>query len=277
MERLQSVRAYMPPHQPTAPARRIRRRHRAMCDGAVILTLLMLIAATAGCERSGRYPSERAASLAAGRMPARQGERSVQDVLDALEPAATRKLRQAGREHGIDWPPKRLTLLAFKQERSLEVWGANAEGAFARLGRYRILAASGRGGPKRRQGDKQVPEGFYRLPELNPNSAYHLSIRVDYPNTEDSLNAAIPFEKMGGDIYIHGSDVSIGCLAIGDDAIEELFCLAAQVPASGRRIIIAPLDFRRRPKAPLPPGEPWVLDLYRRIIRELRAFPPPLR
>jgi murein L,D-transpeptidase YafK len=128
-------------------------------------------------------------------------------------------------------------------------------------------------GPKRREGDLQVPEGFYRLPELNPRSSYHLSIRVDYPNGDDIAHAAVARGDMGGDIYIHGSDVSIGCMALGDRAIEELFLMAAMVPEPSRRIIISPYDFRRSPRAPLPRSEGWVTELYRRIIAELRAFP----
>lgn len=198
--------------------------------------------------------------------------REVADVTELFEEIARERYAPSCRRAGIAWPPQRLVLLAFKREKMLEVWGANQSGRYARLGSHRVLAASGGDGPKRRQGDKQVPEGFYDLTELNPNSAYHLSIRVDYPNTEDIGNSAISLPAMGGDIYIHGDDVSIGCLAIGDRGIEELFTLAALVPPGKRRIIIAPFDFRRHPAAPLPDEKEWVLKMYRRMKTALREF-----
>jgi hypothetical protein len=200
-------------------------------------------------------------------------ERTVPWVVERLGPAVGPALKARCGAKKIAWPPARLTILAFKRERRMEVWGANASGPFAMLKSYTILAASGGMGPKRREGDLQVPEGFYRLPELNPRSSYHLSIRVDYPNGDDIAHAAVARGDMGGDIYIHGSDVSIGCMALGDRAIEEVFLMAAMVPESSRRIIIAPYDFRRSPRAPLPRSEGWVAELYKRIIAELRGFP----
>lgn len=184
---------------------------------------------------------------------------------DRFHPVCTRK--------GIPWPPARIVLLAFKREKLLEVWGAAATGSYRRLATYRVLASSGHAGPKRREGDRQVPEGFYHLTELNPNSDFHLSLRVDYPNADDIRNSKLAHGAMGGDIYIHGNRVSIGCLALGDNAIEELFPLAAQVPAAQRRIIIAPFDFRRHPKDPYPKEERWVHALYDSIRKELKAFP----
>ena len=124
-------------------------------------------------------------------------------------------------------------------------------------------------------GHLQVPEGFYALPLLNPDSRYHLSIRVDYPNADDVRHSKVPRDEMGGDIYIHGSNASIGCLAMGDPAIEELFCLAAQVEPDDREIILAPVDFRRRPDFTLPEEEPRVEVLYERIRLRLAGFPPP--
>lgn len=91
-----------------------------------------------------------------------------------------------------------------------------------------MLAASGGPGPKLREGDLQVPEGVYRLTAFNPNSSYHLSLRVDYPNAEDraaedrAVARSDRRTSLGGDIFIHGKAVSIGCLAIGDPGIEEL-------------------------------------------------------
>lgn len=156
------------------------------------------------------------------------------------------------------WPPKSITLVAFKEERRLEVWG---DGRW--LKSFPILAASGVAGPKRREGDRQVPEGIYRLTTLNPQSRFHLSIRVDYPDAEDFRNGCT-----GSDIYIHGGAVSIGCIAVGNEAIEEIYRLSERV--ENRWIIIVPWDFRR--KAPPPAEEPWVADRYARLNRELDAL-----
>ena len=200
--------------------------------------------------------------------------RSVSDVLAAYGPATRRRFAGICRDEGVKWPPKRVYLLAFKQERKLEVWAGPATSRpYARLATYDVLGASGGLGPKRREGDLQVPEGVYRLPVLNPNSAYHLSVRVDYPNADDLRNAVVPRERMGGDIYIHGNTGSIGCLAMGDPAIEEIFCLVALANPTERRVLIAPVDFRRNPNGVPTPPEPWVRDLYARLRRTLRAFP----
>lgn len=194
-------------------------------------------------------------------------------MVKSIGSIASARYRPVCRKKGIPWPPAKLTLVALKRERLLEVWGAGTSGRYRRLATYKVLAASGGPGPKRREGDRQVPEGFYRLTELNPNSLFHLSIRVDYPNDDDIRNAKVKREEMGGDIYIHGNRVSIGCLALGDRAIEELFPLVAQVPAAERRIIIAPFDFRRRPNARYQKEAAWVHRLYDRIKRSLKAYP----
>lgn len=129
---------------------------------------------------------------------------------------------------GLSWPPAGLALLGFKQERVLEAWIPDAAGRWRLLKRYPILGASGLLGPKLREGDCQVPEGLYRVESLNPNSLYHLALRIDYPNPADrELGAAEGRECLGGDIMIHGNTCSIGCLAMGDGAAEELFVMAA--------------------------------------------------
>ncbi|MEP7219985.1 MAG: hypothetical protein ABI876_13765 [Bacteroidota bacterium] len=198
---------------------------------------------------------------------------TVAKMVDAFGAITRKKFEGPCRAAGIPWPPLRLTLLAFKRERLLEIWGAGEGGAYRKIGGYPILAASGGPGPKRMEGDRQVPEGFYDLPELNPNSSLHLSIRISYPNRDDIANAGIPVNAMGGDIYLHGKAASIGCIAVGDPAFEEIFALSAQVTAPNRRIIISPVDFRRNPRPTLPKEEKWVGDLYGRIRRALEAFP----
>lgn len=158
----------------------------------------------------------------------------------------------------IAWPPAKVTLLAFKQEKRLEVWAAGSFGAFSKIGEFPILAASGQLGPKRREGDKQVPEGEYALTKLNPNSNYQLSIFVDYPNADDVAHSKLSRRDMGGMIFVHGKAVSIGCIAIGDEAIEKVYGLCALVPASKRRILICPVDFRSRPGFRMEGEVAWV-------------------
>jgi hypothetical protein len=121
-----------------------------------------------------------------------------------------------------------------------------------------------------------VPEGIYQIIALNPNSSYHLSMQVDYPNRFDREKAAGEGRtNLGGEIFIHGKAVSIGCIAVGDEAIEELFCLVARVGAPHVKVIIAPSDLRRGPAvADLATQPRWVPELYARLAAELQAFPP---
>jgi len=174
------------------------------------------------------------------------------------------------------YPPERLTFIALKAERRLEVWAPGADGQMRLVAEYPILAASGRAGPKLREGDRQVPEGVYRIVLLNPRSSYHLSMKLDYPNKFDRAMARREGRaNLGGDIFIHGRNVSIGCLAMGDPAIEELFRLVKETGRERAQVIIAPADFRRRGAslAP-PPGAPrWTAELYDRLRAELARYP----
>lgn len=130
----------------------------------------------------------------------------------------------------------RLLIVAYKQERELEVWVDRT-----RIDVIPILAASGGPGPKLQEGDNQVPEGIYRIDLLNPNSSYYLSMRVSYPNGEDvRRSGALGIKEIGGDIYIHGKQASIGCLAIGDDKIEDLFYDVNRMGLGKVKVVILP-------------------------------------
>lgn len=203
--------------------------------------------------------------------------RTIAAVQTHIGPQARARLRPHFEQARLAYPPARVALLAFKQERRLELWGRATPAAAPRFVRhYTILAASGGPGPKLREGDGQVPEGRYRIPLLNPNSAFHLSLRVDYPNAFDRAQARREGRtRLGGDIYIHGNAVSIGCLAMGDEAIEELFVLAADVGLRHLDVLIAPVDLRTR-QAPEPnPPAAWVAQLYTALRQELRHYPTP--
>ncbi len=159
---------------------------------------------------------------------------------------------------GVAYPPKQATLLGIKVERRLEVWVSGTEGKWCLLKSYPILGMSGTLGPKLREGDRQVPEGLYRLESLNPNSRYHLALRVNYPNADDRRRGTEDGrEYIGSDIMIHGKECSIGCLAMGDLAAEELFVLAAETGIENITIILSP-------SAPV-----WIGDLYARVKTEM--------
>lgn len=226
----------------------------------------------AACTTSPPAKTAPARPPASQRSSAAQG-RTVADVLKTIGPAAESRLRAHFASAGAPWPARRVYLIALKQEGVVEVW-SEGRGGRNRVHVYSILGTSGTVGPKLREGDEQVPEGIYRIPLLNPNSAYHLSLKIDYPNRFDQEKArATGRTNLGGDIFIHGSDVSIGCLAMGDVAIEELFVLAAEVGPENVTVIIAPWDLRRRPPpAGTPQHLPWLPELYRRIQRALALF-----
>ena len=149
-----------------------------------------------------------------------------------------------------------------KTHRALEVWARNqGDAAFLLLASYPLAATSGTLGPKRRAGDGQVPEGFYTIDRFNPQSLYHLSLGLDYPTPEDIL--ATGLNDPGGDIFLHGSDVTDGCLPLTDAGIEEVYLLAVAARAAGQaRISVHLLPFplvesELRPRAASPHAAFW--------------------
>lgn len=205
------------------------------------------------------------------------GQRTVEDIVQIYGEYATKKLNTYFSQAKVAYPPKEITLVALKQERKMEVWAKDNTGSHL-IHTYRIQAASGVSGPKLRLGDKQVPEGIYRIEGLNPNSHYHLSMKLNYPNDFDLLHAMEEGRtEPGSDIFIHGRAVSIGCLAMGDEAIEELFILTSQVGAENVKVVIAPHDPRPSPLTTNAQLPFWTSELYANITREINTLSSPTK
>ncbi|MBU6158554.1 MAG: hypothetical protein KGP35_05930 [Bacteroidetes bacterium] len=145
-------------------------------------------------------------------------------------------LRQELQSKGFDWPVTNLFIRTFKLEKEMEVWiQSNTDSTFLLFKTYPLCAVSGTFGPKRKEGDKQIPEGFYHINEWKPYSNFHLALGLNYPNAADLLQSDP--QKPGGDIYIHGKCVTIGCLPITDIFIEQLYCITAVARHQGQELI----------------------------------------
>jgi hypothetical protein len=205
-----------------------------------------------------------------------RGSYTTEERLRQYGPAVEARLRGTFAAAGLPYPPPELAYVAFKDTRRLEVYGrASPEGPWRFVKAYPVLGASGGLGPKLAEGDEQVPEGLYRAEFLNPNSRFHLSIRLDYPNAFDRRMAqADGRRRLGGDIMIHGGSASIGCLAMGNPAAEDLFVLAALARRKRLTVLISPTDFRIEPApARMAAAQPaWVRTLYASLRVELQQF-----
>lgn len=136
----------------------------------------------------------------------------------------------------IKWPVESMYVRSFKFDSQLEVWVKEEKStSFVLFKTYSVCALAGSLGPKRVQGDYQVPEGFYYINEFNPFSSYYLSLGLNYPNASDRILS--DSLKPGGDIYIHGSCVTVGCIPITDQQIDELYILAAYARDAGQDFI----------------------------------------
>ena len=199
------------------------------------------------------------------------GEKSVDDRVAEFRGAVHGRLIGRFREINVSYPPKKMVLVGLKQERLLEVWVSNENARYRCLTTYQIAGASGRLGPKLREGDLQVPEGLYKIESLNQNSRFHLALRVNYPNDFDRERGRRDDRiNLGSDIMIHGGTASVGCLAMGDQAAEDLFVLAAETGIRNLEVILAPVDFRiRELPADMPQLPTWSGELYDRIKQSL--------
>ncbi len=203
-----------------------------------------------------------------------RGKFTVNERLAQYEKEVEKRLVKDFEKADVSYPPKNVAYVVFKDTNLLEVYAKSSEFETWRFIRtYPVLKASGTLGPKLKEGDYQVPEGIYHSEFLNPNSRYHLAIRVNYPNKFDQDMARMEGRtQLGGDIMIHGSSVSIGCMAMGNPASEDLFTLAARTNAQSVPIIISPTDFRINKDYTPQAGPAWLDKLYTDIRAELKKF-----
>lgn len=200
----------------------------------------------------------------------------IDRTVEVYAPTALPRLIPHLQSAGVEFPPADVVLLATKRERRLELWARNAGEEHHRFVRdYEIMKTSGVSGPKLREGDLQVPEGIYEIDSLNPRSRFHLSLHINYPNAFDRRNAWLDGRRgLGGQIFIHGNELSTGCLAMGDSVIEELFILLATLGPQKNKVVIAPHDPRVEPldAANAPDAPWWLAELYLNIAAEFKRY-----
>ena len=141
---------------------------------------------------------------------------------------------------------KPILIRTFKKEAEFEIWKQQADGQYTLLKTYPMCRWSGQLGPKVREGDRQVPEGFYTITpgQMNPNSAYYLSFNVGYPNAYDRAHG-----YSGGSIMVHGACSSAGCFSMTDEQIAEIYAVAREAFGGGQRAIqMQSLPFRMTPE-----------------------------
>lgn len=166
----------------------------------------------------------------------------IHDILFKVEDTLMKQFM----EKKLSWPAPFIYLRSFKYDSQLEVWVKySTEESYQLFKTYKVCALSGSLGPKRMEGDYQVPEGFYRINEFNPKSQFHLSLGLNYPNASDKILS--DSLQPGGEIYIHGSCVTTGCIPITNTQIEELYVLAAHAKEMGQDYIpvhIFPIQYK---------------------------------
>lgn len=197
-------------------------------------------------------------------------QHTVESRLRQFGPAALARLE-------LGFIPEKLDIIALKEERILELWGSRGSGKPELLKSYPVLAASGTAGPKLKEGDGQVPEGFYSIESLHPNSSFYLALKIAYPSEEDKRIAIAEKrnpDQLGSAIMLHGKGGSTGCIAVSNEAIEEIFALAARTGIQNIRLFICPYDFRHQspPENRMPA---WLSERYRRLELELKRHPRP--
>ncbi len=202
------------------------------------------------------------ASLLAFALAAAVPARAEHPKVAAARRAKAEELAALFARAGASYPPSAIYLRAFKLEGELELWAKRDKGEdYALVKRYRICAGSGDPGPKRAEGDGQVPEGFYRVSVWNPVSRFHLWLGLDYPNASDRIRGKRP---LGGAIMIHGNCVTIGCIPITDDGIDEVYLAALDARAKPVPVHVFPARLD---------ADGWArLESYARRRPELRGF-----
>lgn len=153
----------------------------------------------------------------------------VRTAIKEKEEFITKNLK----EKGLTLNNLNILIVAYKDNDELEIYAKKKnENTYGILTSYKICSRSGQLGPKRKQGDNQVPEGFYHIDRYNPTSNFYISLGINYPNQADKIKSNA--SNLGGDIFIHGSCVTIGCMPMTDDKIKEIYLYAINAKNNGQ-------------------------------------------
>jgi len=201
------------------------------------------------------------------------GRKTVEEQVAKYGSLARTRIQPAFKQANSSYPPPRVTLIGLKKEAQLQVYAPDKAGVNRLIRMYPILGLSGHAGPKLANMDMQVPEGFYKIEAFQPTTPYHLALRLNYPNEFDKTRAAEDKRSsLGSDIMIHGDVGSIGCLAMGDQASEDLFILASDTGLNNITVLLLPCDLRNS-KQPQVQGPKWIGKLYLDLGQALRQYP----
>jgi L,D-peptidoglycan transpeptidase YkuD (ErfK/YbiS/YcfS/YnhG family) len=195
-----------------------------------------------------------------------KGRKTIDEVVKNLEANVKLRLKDDFAKCDLTTFPEKILLVGIKSLQKLQLWAKTDQG-YKLIKTYNFTAFSGKLGPKLREGDRQIPEGVYKIEYLNPNSSYHLSMKLNYPNEFDLQKAKQEGRaNPGSDIMIHGREVTIGCIPIGDAGIEEVFICVARAGIANVDVIVSPFPFDELPGHDLSfAGISWYKELCQTI------------
>jgi len=175
--------------------------------------LCMVAFAAVICGLAAQHGLRYAGRVNAQSPPGKRDEAAAARVLPELKKALEAKGLRVGAA---------VFIRIFKEEKQLELWVRKDDGTYALFRTYPVAAMSGELGPKVAEGDNQAPEGFYHVPPaaMKPDSTFHLAFNLGYPNAYDRAHG-----RTGSFLMVHGNEVSIGCFAMTDAKIEEIYTL----------------------------------------------------
>jgi murein L,D-transpeptidase YafK len=172
-------------------------------------------------------------------LPQQESFKQIQQKHSRVKTAYEEKegaVKKYFKDNGLSYQGFSLFLRGFKKEQKLEVWIREKNAlSFSLLHTYDFCSTSGTLGPKRKEGDLQIPEGIYHINHFNPLSNFYLSLGVSYPNASDKILS--DKKSPGGLIYVHGNCVTVGCIPITDEKIKELYVLAVEACNNGQKQI----------------------------------------
>ncbi len=198
---------------------------------------------------------------------------TVAQALKKYGPDAKKRILPYLKNAEVDYPPKQIELVCLKDSNQLFVFARDGRGNRKKVKTYTLVSRSGEQGPKIKEGDLQVPEGFYKITALDAMT--HLAMWVNYPNRADMAHAKLDHRtNLGGYIQIHAGVFSTGCLVLNSDDMAELMLLGNETGCRNIALIIAPCNLLlKKPDVDLGKQPKWLPELYKELKTALADFP----